>query len=234
MHNTLTCTSCNEENPFYALICKKCKAYLRDRIYNIDLWNILSLLIESPSKAFKLIIQSEHKNFIIFIVILASARLFIDSMFISVLTGAPEPNRTDVILNYLVVLASVFVILILFGLIINNVNKANGLKTRFRDNFAILGYSLLPHIFSFIILFTVEASVFGTNLFSKNPSIFSLKEGLAYTLLVFEILIVLWAIFLSITAMYVQSKNKTYSVAVGIVFNLALFFCLYINSRILY
>ena len=234
MHNTLTCNNCKEENPFYALICKKCKAYLRDRIYNIDLWSILGLLIESPTKAFKLIIQSEHKNFIIFIVILASARLFIDSMFISVLTGSTEVNHVNVILNYFVVLASVFILLILFGLLVTSVNKANNLKMIFRDNFAILGFSLLPHIFAFLILFIVEASVFGSNLFARNPSIFSLKESLAYTLLGFEIIIVLWAIFLSITAMYVQSKNKIYSAAVGIVFNIALFYCLYIDSRILY
>ena len=47
-------------------------------------------------------------------------------------------------------------------------------------------------------------------------------------------LIILWAMFLSVVAMYVQSKNKIYSIAVGFVFNLSLYYCLYINSKILY
>ena len=176
MNNTVACKNCGEENPYYALICKKCHSYLRERIYNIDLWKILGLLIESPTKAFSFIIQSEHKNFISFFILLASVKLFIDSMYISLITGTPDPNHSNIIVNYFVILCSVFALVLVFGILITIVNKSNNLKTRIRDNFAIFTYSLLPHIFAFIILFTVEATVFGDNLFTKDPTVFSLKR----------------------------------------------------------
>jgi hypothetical protein len=234
MNNNIVCKNCNEENPYYALICKKCKSYLREKIYNIDLWQILGLIIESPVKAFGIIIRSEHKNFIFFGIILASAKLFIDSMYMSLITVNPEPQLGSIISHYLVILGSILSVVFLSGIIVTLLNKLLDLKTRIRDNFAIFAYSLLPHIFGFIILFTVEATVFGGNLFSKNPSVFSLKEFLAYTLLGFEILIILWSLFLSIVGMYVQSKNIKYSIIVGVVFNLSLYYCLYLNSKILY
>jgi large-conductance mechanosensitive channel len=234
MHNTLTCKNCSEENPFYALICKKCHSYLRDMIYNIDLWKILGLLIESPSKAFSMIIQSEHKNFISIFIVLATAKFYVDTMFFSIFASGPESDKGNVLVNYLIILGSVIALLLIAGIIITRLNKMNNLNTRLRDNFAILAYSLLPHIFAFIILFTVEASVFGTNLFAKNPSVFSIKELMAYTLLGFEIIVALWAMFLSVTAVYVQSKDKVYSIVIGVLFNISLYLCLYINSRILY
>jgi hypothetical protein len=234
MNNTLTCKNCNEQNPYYALICKKCKSYLRDRIYNIDLWRMLSLLIESPAKAFSLIIHSEHKNFVTLIILLASAKLFIDSMFFSLLPSANEPNHQAVIFNYFIILGSVFVFLLIAAIVVTIINKSFNLKTRIRDNFAIFTYSLLPHIFAFLVLFTVEAAVFGENLFATNPSVFSLKATFAFILLGFEILVLLWGIFLAATAMYVQSKNMGYSIIGGVIFNLLLYFCLYIDSRILY
>jgi hypothetical protein len=234
MNNSIKCKNCCEKNPFYALTCSKCKSYLRDRIYNIDLWNILGLLIESPSKAFSLIIQSEHKNFIIFIAFIASAKLFIDSMYLSIVSNIPAPNHESIIKNYFIILGSVFIILIIAGVGLTVINKLNNLRTRFRDNFAIFTYSLLPHAFAFLILFTVEETVFGGNLFAKDPTMFSLKEFFAYTLLGFEFLIILWGIFLSVIAVYVQSKNILYSIISGVIFNLLLYYCLYLNATILY
>ncbi len=60
MKNTITCKNCKDENPFYGLICKSCGSYLRERIFNIDLFKIMGLLIESPQKGFEIIIHSEH------------------------------------------------------------------------------------------------------------------------------------------------------------------------------
>jgi hypothetical protein len=234
MNNTVKCQNCEEENPFYALTCAKCKSYLRDRVYNIDLWMILGLLIESPVKAFRLIIQSEHKNFISFIMFIAAAKLFIDSMYLSIISNIQEPNHESIIRNYFIILGSVFAIVIISGIALTILNKLNNLLTRFRDNFAILTYSLLPHAIAFLILFTVEETVFGGNLFAKNPTVFSLKEFFAYTLLGFELLIILWSIFLSVIAVYVQSKNIFYSVLSGIIFNISLYYCLYLNATILY
>src|ERR1039458_8374525 len=83
MKNVIICKSCSTENPYYEVICSNCHSFLRDRIFNIDLWKTIEQLIETPVKAFRRIIQSEHKNFISLIFIFAVFKLFISSIFIS-------------------------------------------------------------------------------------------------------------------------------------------------------
>ena len=234
MKNIIVCKNCKEENPFYGIICKNCNSYLRERIFNIDLWKTIGLLIEDPGKAFEIIIQSEHKNFLVTIFLFASIKLFIDSMFISMLTHKAEPLFDNFIISFFIIAASLAVLFILLSIVLTTTNKLVGLKTRFRDNLSILIFSLLPHVFGLIILFVVEMTVFGGTLFSRNPSPFNIKEALAYTLKVFEFLVVLWGIFLSIAAIKAQSRNLVYSICAGIVFSALIYLVIYINSIYLY
>lgn len=230
MKNAITCKNCGAENPYYGLICIDCKSYIRERIYNVDLWRVLGLLIENPRKGFQLIIQSEHKNFIFFILILAAVKFLVDSIYISLFSLSPEPELGHFIRNYLIVLGGTITIPFLFGVILSFINKLSGTATRIRDNFAILVYSFVPQIFAIILLFTVEATVFGGNLFSKNPSPFNLKEFLAYALSGFEVIIILWGVYLSIMALYTQTKAAVYSITAGLVFNITFYFFLYLIS----
>ena len=234
MKNIIVCKNCKEENPFYGIICKNCNSYLRERIFNIDLWKTIGLLIEDPGKAFEIIIQSEHKNFLVTIFLFASIKLFIDSMFISMLTHKAEPLFDNFIISFFIIAASLAVLFILLSIVLTTTNKLVGLKTRFRDNLSILIFSLLPHVFGLIILFVVEMTVFGGTLFSRNPSPFNIKEALTYTLTVFEFLVVLWGIFLSIAAIKAQSRNLVYSICAGIVFSALIYLVIYINSIYLY
>jgi hypothetical protein len=161
-------------------------------------------------------------------------KLFIDSMLMSLMTISEEPDYSHLFGNYFIILGEVIAVLVIISLLITFINNMFGLITRIRDNFSILTYSLFPHIFALIILFIVEVTVFGETLFSKNPSPFSLKEFLAVILAGLEILIVLWQIFLSIIAIFSQSKNLSYSIIIAVIFNLLLYFCLYQNSLYLY
>lgn len=224
MKNIITCSNCGAENPFYNFTCIKCKTYLRDRIYNIDLWKVISLLIESPLEAYTIIIRSEHKNFVNFIIILASAKFFLDSAFFSLLEYKEAVTFDNPLISFSAVLIFIFFLLIIFSYLLKKINKIFELDTRVKDNFSILTYSLIPHVFALFLLFTVELVVFGGTLFSANPSPFVVKKSMAYALLSFEILVVLWSLFLSIMAMFTQSKNWKYSIITGITFQ-ALLFC---------
>lgn len=234
MKNIIVCKNCGTENPYYGLTCVDCKSYIRDRIYNVDLWKVLGLLIEDPRKGFQLIIQSEHKNFISFILIFAAIKFSIDSIYLTMFSIKPEPELANFIKNYLIVLSGVSLLPLLFGIILKYTNGLFQAETRIRDNFSTLVYSFVPQVFALILLFIVEATVFGGNIFSKNPSPFILKEFLAYTLLVFEILVVLWGMFLSITAIYTQVKNIIYSITAGLIFNFSIYYFLYLISLNLY
>ncbi len=234
MKNSIECKTCRTENPVYGLICTNCKSFLREKIFNIDLWHTIFLLIESPGKAYNLIIQSEHKNFIFFISIVVSLKLLIDSMFLSLLTLKSEPVFGNFFRNYFIVIGELIFILMLASITFKYVTKGYGVSTRIKDNFAILTYSLLPHIFGAIFLLIIELTIFGGNIFSRNPSPFILKETLAYILTGFELLLVLWSIFLSVLAFFSQTKNIFYSVFSSILFNFLLYFIIYLNSFYLF
>jgi len=234
MKNTLVCKSCNKENPFYGLTCNNCKAYLRERVVNIDLWKILALLIDSPASAFRLIIQSEHKNFISFLTLLVSGKFFITSMFIALLSLREEATLGHFTRNYLILLIALVLVLLILSYLITLIFKKYKLSTRFKDNFSIIIYSFIPYIFGFAILFPVELILFGEYLFSVNPSPFAVKETLAYTLLAFEILIILWSYFLSFIALFAQSRNIIFSLAASFIINFLVYFSLYISSVALF
>ncbi len=234
MKNSVICKNCGTKNPLYQLICSNCNFYMRERIFNIDLWQVLGLLIENPSEAFKRIVNAEHKNFIFLISFLVAGKLLIDSTFIALAINKEDIFLTGLIIKYFVILVSLLLLLLLFSFTLKMVNRFFQFETRTKDNFALLVYSLVPHVFGLLVIFVIEIIVFGGDLFSNNPSPFSLKEFLAYALLSFEFLLILWSIFISIVSFYFQTKSKIYSLLVGITFNFFLYGCLYFGSKFLF
>lgn len=234
MKNVVVCPNCGTENPFYKYTCTSCKAYLRERIFNLDLWQLIGMLIESPVKAFNRVIQSEHKNFIILIALLFSIKAFIDSRFISILLSGENDLRISLLPALLISAAAGYLVIWLYTFILFFVSKLSGLKSRLRDNNAVLIYSLMPYTFALVILFPIELITFGQYLFADNPSPFMLKPTIAYTLLAFEGLLVLWGMFLSVSGIYSLSRSIPYALISGIIFNLFLFGFMILLSVILF
>lgn len=234
MKNVVICPNCRTENPLYKYTCSNCKTYLRDRIFNLDLWQLIGMLIESPVKAFTRIIQSEHKNFIILIAVLFSIRAFINSRFISILLYGENSLRFNLVTALLISAGAGLLIIWIFTFILFALNKISGLKTRLRDNNAVLIYSVLPYSFALIVLFPIELIIFGGYLFSNNPSPFLIKPTIAFTLLSFEGLLVLWGILLAVTGIFALSRSKLYAAVLGIVFNIYLWGFIFLLSVILF
>jgi hypothetical protein len=229
MKNFTVCKNCQTENPFYELICRKCKGFLRERVFNIDLWKALGLLIETPVKAFKTIIYAEHKNFTVLLLLLASGKFAVDLLFFSILKSGYL--SITFFGAYLLALITLIILLIAFSFSIFYFGKMTGEETRIKDNLSILVYSLIPHVFAFVILFPIEIVVFGANLLDSEVSPFVLKPGIAYTLLVIELLVVIWGMFLTAAAVYTQFKNFIISILIAAAFNGAILFCCYFISR---
>jgi hypothetical protein len=233
MKNSVVCSNCKTENPFYKLICESCKSYIRDRVYNIDLGNVLARLIESPTRGFRTIIFAEHKNFITFLIFLAVLKFEIDSVFISLFFKQHALSIGKFIGGYLSLVIIFTLLLLVFSFLVNTINKTLGYATRVKDNFSIFAYSLIPHIFALIVLFPLELVMFGEYLFSANPSPFDLKEFVSYTLLILELLMIAWSLFLTVIANYTQTKNIIYSIVISIIFHSLLFFTLYSFPKII-
>lgn len=227
MNNTAKCKNCGHENALFRLNCTECNNYLRARVWNIDLWHDIRLLIESPTKGFQDIIWSEHKNFVVFIIIISTIKLMVDSFFLNMITENIVFLQHSFFMDYLLVLTEFVIFLVLFTLVVWYINKLISIETRIRDVFAIITYSFIPSIFALVSLFLVEIILFGSFLFSVNPSPLIIKPMLAYTLLVLEILVILWSAFLLAFGFYTQTKLKLYSIILSVIFFSLLLLILY-------
>jgi hypothetical protein len=174
------------------------------------------------------IIQSEHKNFISLIVALAAVKFSINTIYASVaLTG----EGRGFFLLFLIMLGWLILLVTLSGLMYKAALKV---KTRFRDNFAILTYSFIPHVFALLILFPVELILFGGTLFSTNPSPFVIKETLAYVMLAFESLFIFWGILLTYFAFRRQSSSRGTAIIFTILFNILMYGIVYLTAGYFY
>lgn len=234
MKNEIICQSCHSANPFHQLNCLKCKAYLRERIYNLDLWNVIENIIENPIKGFAKIIHSEQKNFIVFIILLASVKFFINSVFFFLVHSQNSLASVNILRNMFFVIISIASITLIFSLLIKLTNRISSNETRSKDIFSILSYSLIPNIFALVVLFPFELIFFGEYLFSNNPSPFIIKETVAYILFALELLVIVWTLFLGIAALYTLTKSLSYSIGMGIFYSLFLFGSQYLLSFYLY
>lgn len=234
MKNPKVCNSCGAENPSYQLTCISCKSYLRERIVNLDLWDLLGLMLHSPSEAFRLVINAEHKNFIFFILLFVSIKFTINSAFLFLYTHTIDPALNNFFLNALILFFALSVLLFLFSFAAKFIYFYGGWAVRMRDTFSVLTYSFVPHIYALAFLFVIELIVFGGIIFSRNPSPFLFKSTLAYTLAAFEALIVLWSVLLSFIGLTALLKNKLNAIISGLIFNLLIILLLIFSSTYLF
>jgi len=139
----------------------------------------------------------------------------------------------SIILQEAIILGILIIEVISISFIIKIVTGLFGLRTRLKDNFSILIYSLTPHALAICILFPIELVVFGTQLFSTNPSPFVLKETIAYIIFGIEGIIILWAIFLAAAAIYAQTRSLFFAIITGILFNGIILYSLYVLDTII-
>lgn len=222
MKNSLTCPKCSKENPFYNTVCSDCKTYLRDKVYNIDLFSTTASLVDNPSGAFRSIVFSEHKNFVLFLVIFIALKQVINARFISLLTVGEFSSTTGLFISYSILLSVLLIFFVLYSLALKEVGRLIEFEIRAKDAFAVIIYSQIPLAVAFIVLFPLEFIIFGDYLFSINPSPFVIKEMAAYVFFIVECLVILWSVFLSYWAFYIISKNRIFGIINTLVFNLIL------------
>lgn len=229
MKNSVSCPNCSAENPFYNFICSSCKTYLRDRVYNLDLWNLLISIIENPVQAFKTIVFSEHKNFILFIILFLNIKYLINVRFVSMLSMGEFQSTIELPLSYLIILGGTTLFLIIFSLLYVLIGKLNFINLRFRDTLALLIYSQIPLLFGLIILFPLELVLLGDYLFSINPSPFVIKGIIVYIFVTLEIAILIWTIFLNYKAFLAQTNHFIFSLTAVFTFiilsSILIYFC---------
>jgi len=234
MKNEVTCSNCGGANPAYKLNCNKCGSYLRDRVVNIDLWKTFGLIIVSPAEGFTLIRNSEHKNFLLFLFLMLSVKMFFNSALISFVYYS-TPNVTARMALGFAVSAGIFLIsTLLFALSLKYIAKMLKTETRFWDNVSVYIYSFFPYLVGLILLLPLEYIIYGEYLFSTNPSWFALNNSFAYLFAGLEAAAFLWQLFLLYCAIKVQTNSRLFSLLFGLVFIFITYLAYFVISKYLF
>jgi RNA polymerase subunit RPABC4/transcription elongation factor Spt4 len=228
------CKKCNHINPPYKNICTECKSYLRERVVNIDLWNTILLIIEEPAKAFRQIIFSEHKNFIIFLTFFISLKNLIIARFISVPELGANGASVSLIFSLILMILITTVLTSSFSFIQNILYSRKNITLRFQDFYAVYVYSFIPYLFGLIFIFPVELIVLGGDIFSNNPYSFQIKPLISYILIGVELITIIWSFFLIFKSILVVSEKKNFSILLTVSFSLVWILTLYISSKIIF
>ena len=218
----IICQNCGAENEYYKETCSSCKAYLRGKVFNIDLWKIIWYLIESPLKAFQEIIFSEHKNYIVFLLIAMGAKYFTNSLIIANFLS-PENSINETPFIQVFPAAAIFIAtILLIAYISTKIFNMTGYKNKFKSVAAVLAYSFMPSVMILFILAPIEFALFGEHWFYHNPSPLALKHNAAMVLYGVEAVIYLWGYFLAIKGFYALTGSKMLSIIFGLLFGIIL------------
>lgn len=218
MKNKIECGNCNSESDFFEMNCQNCGALLRDKFPNIDLFSTIWLLIESPSKAIKKIIFSEHKNYLTLLFILLTTKFVFTSFFLQSVFLEPVNYQRYLSINFGIGFAVIGFIVLLFPLLQKKILQNSNVNTRYKDNLALLVFSQIPTILFLLLILPFEFALFGKFWLFSNPSPFMIKETAAYAFSIMEIIVLIWSVLLFGLGTFIQSKNKAFSIVNTILF----------------
>ena len=165
----ITCSVCGNVNDDLAVLCNQCKSYVQAKVDNLNLFETVWGLIESPRATFKRIVLSQHKNYIILLSSLQGVSLLYTVYWYK--------NMGDSFSNVFTLLLSGFLLgpplglafTALFSMMMLKLSGAMGGKMTLKNAFAIASYSSVPLVVSLVFVVPVEVAVFGIYFFSNNP-----------------------------------------------------------------
>jgi hypothetical protein len=201
MMETRVCPVCKNENPYLSIVCGACGSYLRESVRSLDLFQTVWNLVESPHETLQRIVIANQKNYSWLLQVLFGCT-YVSFLFWGMKIGI-------VINDLILILVLIMVIGPVIGIMVINMIALIGKICigssiiRFRDIRALLSYSSMPLIISFLILFPVEVGIFGMYLFTESPSPMLLKPVIYIFLLVLDGLLIGWTLFLFGTGMRV-------------------------------
>jgi hypothetical protein len=189
----IICSVCQTENDQFASICKKCGGFLQNRIPNLDLFDVLWKIIETPRNAFRLIIRAEHKNYALFLYTLSGIAVTFAGFWHFKLG-----NRFE---NILLIIFPAILIGLLIGIALCPIasslhwglSNILGNKSSFRNSLGITSYSLLPIVLSLLFVLPIELLTFGMYFFTFNPPPITIKP-ISYMLLIgLDVALAVWS-----------------------------------------
>ncbi len=203
----MICPKCKTENEIYRAICRSCGFSLRDKVANLNLWEIFLKLVYNPSNAIKQIIWSEQKNYIIPILFLVSVKIYIEYVIIGnvVFNEKISFSFDKAFYSLLIFPTTIFILSFLLK------KSGFGKNTRWKDNFSLLIFSYLPQVVSVIIIVPSAYAIFGNYLTDTNPYFYEVKPFQAYFIILLEAIVLFWNAFLIFLSLKIQTGKIIFS-----------------------
>jgi hypothetical protein len=199
----IACSVCGLKNDEFAITCSSCKSYLQSKVDTLNLFSTIWSLIESPRLAFRKIVLSRHKNY----VLLLSSAFGVSLVYAAFWykgVGAKFSNVLELVGTGLALGPFVGILFSLgLSLILMNSARMFGGGTKLRNMFAVVSYACIPVVFSLAIVFPIEIAVFGLDFFGLNPSPLVISPNVYIALLAFDGLALLWSYLLLVEGMSV-------------------------------
>lgn len=153
-------------------------------------------MIESPAQAFRKIILSEQKNYVLVIgICLGVASSFL--LMRSNSSGNSFDNLFPAMLFGSIVGVMISVPLLLALTIgMHALSLLIGGKGRIRDSFGVVGWSFIPMVFVVIVIVPMQLATLGLFAFSSNPTAYQVKPVVTSVLFGLEGLFILWSLVL--------------------------------------
>jgi hypothetical protein len=154
------------------------------------------LMIESPAKAFRKIILSEQKNYVLviglFLGIAASFLLMyvntsgnsFDNLFLALLFGSVVGGM----------ISAPLILALTVG--IHGISRLIGGKGTIRESFGVVGWSFMPMVFIVVCILPLQLATLGLFAFSSNPTAYQVKPVVTVVLYGLEGLFILWSVLL--------------------------------------
>ena len=216
----IVCSVCQAENDDFAIVCSSCKSFLQTRVDTLDLFSTAWQLIESPTAAFKKIVLSQHKNYLILLSSLLGMSIVYGMIWFEKLGNAFSNVLTIVGAGLLIgpIVGIIFVLAL--GFFSMRTSKALGGRTTLKNMSAVVAYSTIPIVLSLVFVFPVEIAVFGSDFFGTNPPPMVIKPVVYVTLLGMDFLAVAWSFVLlvkgtSVATGFSTVKSLTVTLASG-------------------
>ena len=193
----IPCPVCRVENDEFATTCRSCKAFLQNRVVNLDLFETAWKILEAPKKTFQRIAIAEHKNYS-----LALFSMFGISLSFTLFWYLRLGDRFDTLLDLVpTALGAGLVLGLLSSVVLSGLYhgfaKLLGGKTSFRNSFAILAYAATPVVLSLFLVLPIELLTFGMYLFTWNPHPYTIKPVSYVALIGFDGIMALWSVLLA-------------------------------------
>ena len=204
----IACPVCSTINHHLAITCSSCGSYVQHKVDNLNLFETMWKVIESPRKGFHEIAISRYKNYAIFLSAVAGIG-FTFTIFWFLKIGEAIPELIKLLSMGIGLGPFVGIIwMLVFALIVKTISSIARSRISFRNIFAISAYALVPILLTIFSILPIEILTFGSFMFMRTPSPYSLKPFSYGAVMTIDGLCGLWAIILFMIGIKVLTEEK--------------------------